>query len=523
MNDATGLSNVAKLAEFSKQAADKKAQPAQAEALVDLAHDAELFHAPDGEAYAVIPVTTHRETWPIRHKRFRQWLIAHFYQEREKPPGAQAVADALTTLEAKAQIRGPEWPVFTRVAHADGAVYLDLTSQSWQVIEITAAGWRLLDQSPVRFRRMNGMRVLPSPIRGGSIEELREFLNLQDDNNWRLLVGWLIGALRPTGPYPVLVLQGEQGSAKSTLARLLRLLIDPSLSPLRTMPPGERDLMIAAVNAWVLSFDNLSGLPRWFSDALCRLSTGGGFAMRELYTNSEEIILDAQRPIILNGIDDLAVRQDLIDRSIVLNLPPIPENERSSESELWVAFESARPRILGALCTAVSSALANQDNVRLHAAPRMADFAKWVAAASPAFGWPERAFLDAYVKNRRAATELGMDASPIAGLIRTMVDQKQQWTGTATKLLDELCKFAGESEQRSRAWPKTPQTLSRQLRRLNPAFRMIGVEIESHREPNTGRRLITLKRTDQKGVTCVTGVQGSDRSDDSDDLLRGNS
>src|SRR5690606_22857722 len=182
--------------------------------------------------------------------------------------------------------------------------------------------WRLATRRPV-FRRVRGMRPLPEPRSGGSIEDLRPFVNVPDENAWRLLVAWLLAALRPTGPYPVLVLQGEQGSAKSTTARVLRALVDPSKAPIRTMPRDERDLMVAASNSWVIVLDNLSGIPNWLSDAICRLSTGGGFATRALYTDDEEAIFEATRPVILNGIDDVVSRSDLLDRSLVLTLPTI--------------------------------------------------------------------------------------------------------------------------------------------------------------------------------------------------------
>jgi hypothetical protein len=500
---------------IAPQGSPEEAPRSQAQMLTDLARAAHLFYSPEGEAYAVIAANGHYETWPVRHRQFRMWLIDRFYQEKDKPPGMQALANAQAALEAKALLRGPKRAVFTRLAMADGAVYVDLANDTWQVVEITPRGWRILDRSPVHFRRMKGMQALPGPVSGGSIEELRAFANLPDDGSWYLLISWLIGALQPKGPYPLLVLQGEQGSAKSTLARILRLLIDPSISPLRTIPPGERDLMIGAINAWVLSFDNLSGIPRWFSDALCRLSCEGGFALRELYTNADEVIFNAQRPIILNGIDDLAVRHDLIDRSIVLNLPPIPETVRRSEDELCTAFMSARPRILGALYEAISAALANHRTVTAQALPRMADFAKWVTAAEPALGWPDGTCRHVYAKNRREAIELGLEASPIAHFVRAIVDRQGEWIGTASELLNELRVQAGEMEQRSRAWPQTPQALKSELQRLQPAFRVIGVEIEYHRKPKTGRRLITLRKPSQNVVTPVTPGHGAgDEGDD---------
>jgi hypothetical protein len=194
------------------------------------------------------------------------------------------------------------------------------------------------------------MKPLPVPIAGGSIETLRSFLNVQSDNDFVLAVVWALAVLRNSGPYPVLVLSGEHGSAKSTFSLILRALLDPNTVPLRALPREDRDMFIAANNGHVLVFDNLSGLSAWISDTLCRLATGGGFAARQLYTDQDEVLFDAARPVILNGIEEVARRPDLADRALFLTLQPIPEDRRRSQAELLAGFEAERPGIL-AFCS----------------------------------------------------------------------------------------------------------------------------------------------------------------------------
>ena len=207
-----------------------------------------------------------------------------------------------------------------RTAEREEAIYLDLADDRWRAVEITCDGWRIMENPPAYFRRSPGMLPLPLPVVGGSIGELRELINIGEAEDFALLAAWLVGAIRPRGPYPVLVLHGEQGSAKSTMARLLRALIDPNSAGLRCEPRNRHDLMIAAKNGWVISLDNLSDIPAWLSDALCRLSTGGAFATRELYSDTDEVLFEAQRPVILNGIEELATRGDLLDRSLIIEL-----------------------------------------------------------------------------------------------------------------------------------------------------------------------------------------------------------
>lgn len=485
-------------------------EPTQAQQLVKLAADAEFFHTPGGECYATVPVDNHRETWPI--KWLRSWLVERFYRKAGKPPSSQALQDALRCLSAKALYDGEEHPVFIRWAQRDGAIYLDLCNRRWEVVEITGAGYRMITDPPVKFRRTKAMLPLPKPQRGGSLQDLRRFVNVADRSSWLLILSWLVAAMRPQGPFPILVLQGEQGTAKSTLARLLRSVFDPVKAPLRAPPRNERDLAIGATNSWCVAYDNLSGLAPWLADALCRLATGGGLATRELYTDAEEVIFDVQRPVVLNGITDLAVRQDLTDRAIVVCLKPIPPTERRTEAELWQEFEAVQPRLLGALLEVVAAALRNLDSVELPTVPRMADFAVWASAAETALGFPQGAFLAAYDDNRSEAVEVALEADPVAVAVRSLTAQHAEWSGTATELLEVLGNLVSERTQRSRAWPKSARSLSCQLKRSATGLRTVGIEVESYREPDRDRRRLISIRLADAGTVFRT----QDRTQDTD-------
>jgi hypothetical protein len=208
-------------------------------------------------------------------------------------------------------------------------------------------------------------------------------------------VAFVLAALRNRGPYPVMVLSGEHGSAKSTFSTILRALLDPNTAPLRALPREDRDVFIAANKGHVLTFDNVSDLPPWLSDTLWRLATGGGFVVRQLYTDQDEVLFDATRPVILNGIEDFVTRPDLADRSLPLALGPIREECRRLEAELWAVFEAEHPRILGALPDVVVHGLRTLPHTRLDRLPRMADFALWATACETAL-WPAGTFMAAY-------------------------------------------------------------------------------------------------------------------------------
>ena len=429
----------------------------------------------------------------------------------DSTPNSQALQDALNVLGGHASFRGPEHLTCTRLAEHDGAIYLDLANEQWTVVEVTATGWKVIADPPVKFRRARGMLPLPTPLKGGDIGDLRRFVNTTDDD-WPLVITWLIAALRPSRPYPVLTLHGDQGSAKSTLARVLRGLADPNKADLRSIPKDDRDLIIAATNGWLIVLDNLSHIQEWLSNALCRLATGGGFGTRTLYENDEETLFDAQRPIIINGIEELATRGDLLDRSISLYLPSIEDENRRPEKEFWPDYYAARPRILGALLTAVSLALQNVDTINLSKLPRMADFALWAAAAAPALGISQEVFLTAYQNNRESANELALDASPVAQPLTALLDEGG-FEGTATELMKKLNQKVDEATQRLKAWHRSGQALSNTLRRLASNLRAKGVSVEFSRETDKKRRrVISIMRIEENHrPTSSDIVRPSDR------------
>jgi hypothetical protein len=450
--------------------------PKQADMLIALAEPAKLFHTPDGTGFADLDINGHRETWPIRRKDFRRWLARLFFKATGGAPSSEALQSALNVIEAKAHFDAPERQVHVRVGGLDGKLYLDLCDDAWRAVEIDANGWRVIDRPPVRFRRAAGMQPLPMPKPGGSIKQLRSFLNVASDSDFVLVVTWALAGFRDRGPYPVLVLSGEQGSAKSTFSAILRALLDPNTAPLRALPREDRDLFIAANNGHVLAFDNVSGLPAWISDTLCRLATGGGFAVRQLYTDQDEMLFEACRPVILNGIEDIVTKPDLADRALFLTLEPIPEEKRRPEAELWLAFEAVRPYILGGLLDAVVEGLKRLPETHLPKLPRMADFTMWGTACEPAL-WSAGTFWSAYSGNIAGSVEAVIDADPVADAVRTMMTPKSEWTGTAKELLSSLAGEAGERTAKSKSWPTTPEGLRNRLRRAATGLRKIGINV----------------------------------------------
>jgi hypothetical protein len=479
-----------------KSGTDARSQ-SQATLLVELAAAAELFRTPgtDGQAFALVPSGGCGAVMPVPGIRFKRWLRHQFYKRYHVAPSEQAVAGAAETLASRAVFEGPEHPVWVRVAAHQSATYLDLADDQGRMVKIDSDGWSVVTSAPVRFVRRSLMLPLPVPESGGSVAELREFVNVRDDAAWSLLLCWLIYSLRPVGPFPLLLISGQQGSAKSTLTKLLKLLLDPSRPAVRAEPTHARDLMIAAQNSWVLALDNLSSLPPWLSDGLCRLSTGGGMATRQLYSDDDEKLFDVMRPAVLNGIDSIVGRSDLLDRCVTVRLRPIPPTHRRPESTLLPAFDRARPRILGALLDAHAAALRRLPDVRERELPRMADFAMFAAAGEQALGLPAGSFLAAYQDNREEANTDAIEASAVAVAVQKLLAEREEWEGTMKELLDALSgqPITDQTTRRKKDWPQGPRKLSADLDRVAPNLLQAGIEVDCESRSNRGR-IVTLKK-----------------------------
>jgi hypothetical protein len=480
----------------------------QSDDVIDIGRDAlELFHDEQERPHARRREGGPRGAFKIPSRECRRLLQRGYREEFGRYPSPQALTTGMDALAAEAVHEGPEEKVFLRVGGDTRQVLFNLADDAGRVVEAARDGWRVRSSAAVQFARRETIQAVPAPREGGSLDLLREFINVETEEDFILLVSWLVMTLCPSGPYPVLILQGEQGSAKSTASRVMKALADPVAAPVRSAPTGLRDLAVAAESNWVLVFDNLSGLPPWLSDAICRLSTGGGFGTRALYTDDEERVFDQMRPVILNGIDGVATRQDLLDRAIVVRLPKIPDGEYVAEATFWTRFEAARPQILGALFDGVSHAVDHLHDADAIASPRMADFARWASAAAPRFGWTPDAFITAYEDNRATALRLSLDGSIVASKLDDWLrEQRGSWEGTPTQLHGLLKQRVAPDQLRR--FPANAQALSRHLTLLAPALRTEGISVEFTHLGRGKEKMRWLKITDaESGTEGTEGTQ----------------
>jgi hypothetical protein len=455
----------------------------------------ELFHDPDRRGWASVRSDQHWENYPIRSEDFQRFLLRTYYDNTGECPGVQALRSALRLFDARALFDGPVRSVYLRVAEFEGKLYLDLCDPVWRAIEIDSVGWRIVVRPPVKFRRSRGSLALPEPEPAGSLDELRRFFSVHGEG-WTLIKAFLVAALRPAVPCPILVAKGEQGAGKSTACRVISSLIDPRTSALRGAPREVRDLVAAARNSWLVCFDNLSHLPQDLADAACRLATGGGFGGRELYTDHEEAVFDATRPLVFNAIPDLgAARPDFLDRALIIEFNDIKPEARRDETRFWLEFEKARPKILGALLDSVAGGLRRLPTVVLERAPRMADFAAWATACEEGLGLVSGEFLKMYEANRLDTRDLALESTPLYAPLQTLA--QIGFAGSTGELLNRLNSLVVEGVKRSKGWPKSPNALGSALRRMAGNLRSAGIELQLNRRDNEGRRMVSVHSTNE--------------------------
>jgi hypothetical protein len=392
--------------------------------------DQALFHTPDDVAYADLIVVGHRETWPVRSKQFRYAYLRYLQREfdrlvkEEQPIDAMvvkgqmrkaAVNEAVDDFERRAICSTTAREVHVRVAEHKGELFIDLCNAEWQAVRITSARWNVVESPPVRFQRTSGMLALPVPERGGKVETLREFLNCTA-SDFTLVVADLLAALYPKGPYPILILYGVHGSAKTAFLRKLRKLVDPHVTETTAIPGSGRDLFISARNSHMQVYENVSKLSDAMSDTLCRLATGGGYRTRKLFRDADEVLFHGGRPIAFEGIANVVSKPDLQDRAIIMQLEDLSGYKQ--ERELDPEFDRKRPGIFGALLDMMVRGLEMLPVTRLVSPPRLTDFAHWAVACGV------EDFETAYAANRQNAINVMLSHDALAKAVRALVAKK---------------------------------------------------------------------------------------------------
>lgn len=468
----------------------------QAEVLLDLVEEngAILFHDTANDLYAAVLVDGHREIMSIDSNDFSAWLTRLYYNHCKKPIRKDNLTQALAVISAKAKFDCEE-PImlWNRVAKSENAFWYDFTNPNWQAAKITADRWTIEENTPILFNRYRHQSAQAQPSNKGDLRKILKYINIKE--NHTLFLCWLVSCFVPDIPHAMPIFFGEKGAAKSTTCSLLKQLIDPSVLDTLTIQNNMRSLTVNLQQHWFLPFDNVSHINGEISDTLCRAITGGGIQQRKLHTNAEDYIFTFKRCLALNGINNVATRSDLLDRSILIELERIPEEERRELCEVQEAFKADLPYILGGIFDVLSAAMKRFPDVKLKKLPRMADFARWGYAIAEALGADGEIFIKEYTSNQQQQNIEILNSDVVAVLMMSFMDNKQEWEGLVSELFISLSDHAPTlgMTAKTKGFPARPNSLSRALNGLRSNLQSVGITFTS-KQTAKGTQLTVLNK-----------------------------
>ena len=434
----------------------------------------------------------------------RALLAREYFTRTGRTATQQALADALLVIEGIAQ-DAEESELYLRAAQHDGALWLDLGDLTGRAVKVTSNGWSVEDEPPVLFKRTTLTGPLPEPERGGSIDDLWSWLNVAEDDR-PLVTAALIAALFSDQPHVVLAIFGEHGTGKTTALKVLVLIIDPSPVPVRKPPRDADSWVTAAAGSWVVGMDNLSDIPPWLSDSLCRASTGDGDVRRKLYTDGDYAVFAFRRFIIFDGIDVGALAPDLADRTVPITLELIADENRADEETFWAGWRQAHPQLLGAVLDLAARVVKRLPSVELARKPRMADYARILAAVDAELGTEA---LARYTRQGATLAAEGLSGDSLASRILAVITSPAELTSAA--LL--MAVTPGEPEWKPpKDWPSSARAVTGRMRRLAPAFRKTGwqvSEVPPGHENAIRWRISPPAQTEKVGEDARQPSQGS--------------
>lgn len=460
---------------------DKKGQ---IDILIDIVEDIETYRTSMDETYVTIQIRENNVN--VKSERFKKWIVSQFYNIESKIPTNDNIAKIILLLESRAMNEVNEVLVERRCATVVNCIYYDLKDDSCNVVKVSRDGWEIIKDPPVIFARTKTMYRQVTPERNGNLDILDKWFRYKDENHLILQKVILVASLIPNIARPIQVLHGEKGSSKTSTMKLVRDIIDPAIVPVVSIPKTIDDLAVYISKNYVPCFDNIDTISNQVSDLLCIAVTGGGHTKRKLYTDDEEQVMFFQRFIVLNGINVVATRPDLLDRCILLELERIPPNERKEEKVLREEFDKDKLIILGAIFETLSKAMSIYDQVELNNLGRMADFTRWGYAIAEVLGIGGDKFLEAYLNNQNNANIEALESHPVGFAMYKFMEDKTVWSGSPTKLLSELEIVAGfeKIDTTNSNWAKTPNVLSRRLNEIKSNLLDLGIEFERSKGKN---------------------------------------
>jgi hypothetical protein len=465
-----------------------------AHSIIELAMgNCQFFHDERSNAYSIVTDKDIQRTVKLHGKLFHRWLAGAFYKTAGRPASNEALSTALLVLEAKAIYECKQRELFNRFAMHDNVIHIDMAGHSGRAVKVTAEGWRVLEKAPIMFRRYSHQQALPKPVGGEKLSIIHRHLAIRSNDDKYLLEAFLVACAFSNVPRPAITFYGPQGASKTTTARCIKAITDPSLLGSIDLGSSPADLAQNLDHHGVPCLDNLTRIPQWAADMLCRAITGGAFSKRELYSDDSDVLLSFMRPIIITGINIPSQTPDLLDRLLLIELDRISPRKRLDEATFWANFDKDRSKLFGALLDAIAGTLKQLPNIKLTRMARMADFTRIACAYAEYIGIGSRKMLAIIMRHTARQTEEVLEADLVATSIVNLIKKERAWTGTATELLELLNQNA--RRPRPQDWPKQPNSLTKKMNTLHATLNEGGIKFTKGKGRRHGRKLTLEYKT----------------------------
>lgn len=491
----------------------KKKKPSRL--LIEMGRFNHLFHDANDNGFIVAEIKGAKYTYYIKSNDFVDYLLRLHYFSTDEGISDNSIKTAQGALNSQAKFDSPLEETGIRVVNQGSYTLIDICDEARRVLKVDKTGVNYINDSPVNFLKMKGMKPLPKYIENQDIKEgimlLRKYLP-DSEEAFSLIFAFLCCSLAGTTTQPILVIQGPEGCGKSTITRVCRAFYDDSSTPLRSPSGGLENLINDAENSYGMTLDNLSYIDIKLSNMLCKFATGIGFTKRQLWTDNGIHLINLKRPIIINGITYLGTQPDFISRAFIVDLPTMPPSERRSDEAFWADFENDKAAIFSALLGALVSGYQHKKDVEVDYKTRLLGETEWVKACERNLGM-EGNFEKAYKANHERANQNNIDSCPIGNAIQIFMSTRTEYIGTTTDLLKTLTNNTDLNQTQSREWPKTLKKLTSMVKKQESSLEKIGINIT---KDNFDKREYVIVNTKFKQEEVAT-IFGNGTDDDNSD------
>ena len=455
----------------------------QDEYLLSLSKSHDKFTDQFGVPYVRFEKDGHFEIQPLESKAYEHHLIQELYKIHGNRLNQKAVDRVISIIGSEIISNRVSYKLHIRIAWYNDAIWYDLADPLWRAIRIDESGRCLVQKPPILFKRMQHMQEQVVPVSGGKISTLFDFINVPKEFRLLLLAD-LMSSFIPDIDYPITVFWGKPGTGKTSACRVLKSLVDPSIADVLSLPGTEKEMVQVMSKNHMTVFDNISRISAKESDILCRASTGGAFMNRTLFQNDDDLIRELHQPVVLNGLYQLGVANDLISRCIFFELEKINSPNMITTTEFFEKFNQEKPLILGKIFDCISKSMKNKKDIKITHHKRMGDFTDWSVAIAKNFKEGDIRILRQLGKMDEIRNREALLGQPLANAVEIFLKQRKYFKGSATDLYLNLCDIAKANKINTKhpAWPNDVNVMTRFLNNLQANLEQAGILYEHSRK-----------------------------------------